>query len=85
LGILLSAQDQTKGGRACANRTALGSALSHLPCLRGFLLRRGLLSLGCGLVGAPPCLRRELIYLLLNGWRQLGSRDFVTVVDSEAR
>src|SRR4029453_17818117 len=79
------AQDKTWGGRACANRTALGSALSHLPCLRGFLLRCGLLGLRCGLVGTPTCLRRELIYLLLNGWRQLGSRDFVTVVHSEAR
>src|SRR6266480_7426685 len=43
------AQDKTYSGCACANRTALGSALSHFSCVRGFLLWCGLLSLSCGL------------------------------------
>ena len=51
------------------------AARCPLPCLGGFLLRCGLLGLRCGLIGTHICLPRELIYLLLNGWRQLGSRD----------
>src|SRR4029453_10324332 len=77
------AQDQTKRRRACPDCTALGRALCHLPCLCSSLLRRGLLSLGCGLVGTLPCLCRQLFYRLLNGGRQLSSRDSVTVAHSE--
>src|SRR4030095_13554217 len=79
------AKDKTEGGRTCANRAALRSTLSHLSCFRGFLLRCGLLSLGCSLVSSHPCLSHQLIYLLLNSWRQLSSRDFVAFVHSEAR
>src|SRR5207247_9576391 len=77
------AQDQTESRGACADGTALDSTLPHLPRLRGFLLRCDLLSLGYGLVDVQPGLRRQLIYLLLNGCRQLSSRDSVTVARSK--